>query len=258
MQKVATNINSLWKEYKKNPSLKLKQKLVINYTWLVKYVQQTMNLPSNSILDEDDFINIGIIGLHEAIERYDYNRGVKFESYAIPRIKGTIQDELRKLDWLSRSTRKKAQDFLQAGDNLRNEVGREVTPDEIIKKMKIRPSEYKSYLQAAAAAKASLSLTESTQSTYDEEDRSFLDELPDPDFDGIIERIENQERIDFLTSYLRSLNQRKRLIMTLYYFENLTFKEIGKTIKVSESRICQIHSEVVNDLREKLNEFDNA
>lgn len=258
MQKVAININALWKDYKKDPSLKLKQKLVMHYTWLVKYVQQTMNLPSNSILDQEDFLNIGIIGLHEAIERYDYDRGVKFESYAIPRIKGTIQDELRKLDWLSRSTRKKAQDFLHAGDKLRTEVGREVTPDEIMKRMKIQPSEYHSYLQASAAAKASLSLTETTQSTYDEEDRSFLDELPDTEFDGILERIEKQERIDFLNAYLRNLNQRKRLIMTLYYFENLTFKEIGKTIKVSESRICQIHSEVVNDLRQKLNEFDNA
>jgi len=258
MQKVATNISSLWKDYKNNPTLDLKQKIVMQYIWLVRYVQQTMNLPSNSILDQDDFINIGIIGLHEAIERYDYTRGVKFESYAIPRIKGTIQDELRKLDWLSRTTRKKAQDFLQAGDNLRNEVGREVTPEEIIRKMNIQPSEYQSYLQAAAAAKASLSLTETTQTTYDEEDRSFLDEIPDPNIDNILARIEDQERIDFINTYLRNLNQRKRLIMTLYYFENLTFKEIGKTIKVSESRICQIHSEVVNDLRVKLSEFDNA
>ena len=258
MQKIAINIVALWKEYKKKPTLELKQKIVMHYIWLVRYVQQTMHLPSHSILEEQDFTNIGILGLHEAIERYDYTRGVKFESYAIPRIKGTIQDELRRLDWLSRTTRKKAQDFLQAGDKLRNEVGREVSSEEIIRNMNLKPSEYQSYIQAAAAAKASLSLTETSQATFDEADKSFLDEIPDPDFDNILKKIEDQERIDFINSYLNKLNQRKKLIMTLYYFENLTFKEIGKTIKVSESRICQIHSEVVNDLREKLIEFDDA
>lgn len=227
--------------------------------WLVKYVVHQTSLPMNSILNDEDFVNIGMIGLHEAIDRFEYQRGVKFESYAILRIKGIIQDELRKLDWLSRTVRKKAHEFLQAKDSLSSEVGREVSPEEIMHKLNVSPEKYQSYLQAAAAAKSSLSITESSQVYIndDEEEVDILNEIPDEE-DNYLTRVEHTERLDFLTNYLTELNEKKRLVMSLYYYENLTFKEIGSVINVSESRICQIHTQVLKDLRDRLKKYDFA
>ncbi len=258
MEKTIIDIQEVWYEYKEVKSLELKHQLILHYIWLVKYVLNSMHLPTNSILSDEDFLNVGILGLHEAIERYQLDRGVKFESYAIPRIKGIIQDELRRLDWLSRTARKKAHDFIQATDKLRSEQGREVSAEEIRNKLNVSEEEYQSYLMAAAAAKASTYLTESTQLQYNDEESDILDDIPDYSEENTLERLESEERISFITAYLHKLNDRKRQVMMLYYYESLTFKEIGQILQVSESRVCQIHSQVVADLREKLNEFDNA
>lgn len=250
-------LTEIWKKYKKESNIKDKHKLILHYIWLVKYVIYSMNLPSNSILDDSDFINVGILGLHDAIEKFELSRGVKFESYALSRIKGTIQDELRKLDWLSRTARKKAHDYLSAGDKLRNEVGREVSSEEIRRKLNVTHDEYTSYLAAAAAAKSYLSISESTQLMI-EENHTTLDEIPDAKPDFTIEIIENEERISFIKNFIVNLEERKRLIVSLYYYENLTFKEIGKILSVSESRICQIHGQVLNELKLKVKENDYA
>jgi RNA polymerase sigma factor for flagellar operon FliA len=252
------DIHGAWTEFSISKSLKDKHRLLMNYIWLVKYVIQSMNLPNNTLLSDEDFVNIGILGLHEAIERFELERGVKFESYAIPRIKGTIQDELRRLDWLSRTARKKAHEFIAAGDTLRSQQGREVTAEEIRMKLNVTPDEYQSYLEAVAASKASLFMSESSMLSIDDEDIDTLGELPDTSQENFLTKMENEERLAFITGYLKDLPDRKRLVVTLYYYENLTFKEIGKVLNVSESRICQIHTEVISGLRVKLNEFDNA
>lgn len=252
-------LNEVWENFLSSRDSNLKHQLMLAYMWLVKYVVSQLQIPTNSILNEDDFINVGILGLNEAIERFDINRGVKFESYAIPRIKGIIQDEMRKLDWLSRSTRKKAHDFLQAKDALSSITGREVTAEEIIEKLNISPEKYQSYLQAAAAAKSSLSLNDSAVFINEEnEEYNLIAEIPDTSQEDYLVQLENDERIKQLTDYLQQLNEKKRLVMTLYYYENLTFKEIGNILNVSESRICQIHSQVLNDLRDKLKKYENA
>ncbi len=248
-------IRRFWSKYKGNNDEDVKGKLMLHYIWLVKYALHSMNLPSNSILEDSDFLNIGILGLHEAIEKYDPKRGVKFESYALPRIKGIIKDELRKLDWLSRTARKKAHDYLAAGDEVRNKIGREATNEEIRKKLNVTQSEYYSYLSAAAAAKAYLSLSESQ--IIDDKDKNIIEDAPDYD-NNTLKTIESEERIAFIQSILKNIGKRKRLVVTLYYYENLTFKEIGKILNVSESRICQIHSQVLRDLKIKLKEYDYA
>jgi RNA polymerase sigma factor for flagellar operon FliA len=253
------DIYLVWNRYRKTSAIELKNKLILHYIWLVKYVVQTMNLPNNSILNDEDFMSIGILGLHEAIERFELERGVKFESYAIPRIRGIIQDELRRLDWLSRTARKKAHEFIQASDELRKQTGREVSAEEIRQKLNVTPEEYNTYLSAAAAAKASYTLNEaSSQNISDDDERDIIQEVPDNQNVSILEKMESEERINFITNFIRTLNERKKLVMTLYYYENLTFKEIGNMINVSESRVCQIHSQVVQELKEKLLNFDRS
>lgn len=258
MRKTLENIDSVWKEYRESRSRDLKSKLIMNYVWLVKYVLQQMKIPTHSLLEDQDYLNIGILGLNEAIERFDLEKGVKFETYGIARIKGTIRDELRRLDWLSRTARKKAMDYLQTGDELRSQMGREVSSEEIMKKLGVTSEEYRGYLQAASAAKASIYLSETSQAQLAEDDRDNIEELPDAEAELTLDRLENEERIDFIVDYVKTLKERKRLVVTLYYYENLTFKEIGKILEVSESRICQIHGQIVGDLRKKLQEFDNA
>lgn len=258
MSEQVIDINKLWLDYKANHSLQAKHLLINNYLWLVKYVLQHMNLPVNTILENDDFINFGILGLNEALERYDPERGVKFESYAVPRIKGTIQDELRKLDWLSRTARKKAQDYLQATDQLRSKYGREATIEEIRLKLNVSETEYFDYLSAVESAKATLYLSETTQAQLDEDDRDYIEDIPDDSQVHLLDIIESEERLNFIVDFLKKLNQRKREVMNLYYYENLTFKEIGELLNISESRVCQIHSQVVGELKGKLKEFDNA
>lgn len=235
-------------------------KLVLNYVWLIRYVIQQMHLPGNSFLSEDDFLNYGILGLYEAIKRYDPERGVKFESYAIPRIRGIIQDELRKLDWLSRTARKKATDYINASDRLKTEKGGDVSPSEIMKKLNVTPEQYNTYLAAAAAAKASLSMNESFSMplNIDDNDVNMMEEIPDNDQISSLDAITNEEKVEHLVRNLQGLPEKKRLVITLYYYEELTFKEIGQLINVSESRVCQIHGQVMKDLRKKMKEFQNA
>lgn len=245
------DLNTMWQKYSVQQTQNLKNELILQYVWLVKYVQKQMNLPKDSVLSNEDFTSIGILGLSEAIDRFELERGIKFESYAIPRIRGIIQDELRRLDWLSRTARKKAQDFLNANDELRNEVGREATQQEIMNKLNVTPEQYEKYLSAAAAAKASISMSDSHYITIDNEDIDILDNIDNQE-ESSLDKIVNIEKMDFLTKYLKQLNEKKRLVMSLYYYEELTFKEIGTLLNVSESRVCQIHTQVVNELKTKL------
>lgn len=251
MKHTENELNSIWYRYSIRQTPKLKNSLIMNYVWLVKYVQKQMNLPKDSVLSYEDFTSIGILGLSEAIDRFELSRGIKFESYAIPRIRGIIQDEMRKLDWLSRTARKKAQDYLSANDELRNEVGREATQNEIMNKLNVTPEQYEKYLAAAAAAKSSLSMNDSNFITIDNEDIDILDNI-DNEESSSLDNLVNNEKMDYLYRFLQELNEKKRLVMSLYYYEELTFKEIGNLLNVSESRVCQIHTQVVSELKNKL------
>ncbi|MGE5479730.1 MAG: FliA/WhiG family RNA polymerase sigma factor [Chloroflexota bacterium] len=256
-RKTNIDIDSLWEEYFSNSSEAPKSRLMLHYIWLVKYILGQMNLPVNSLLDESDYLGFGILGLSDAIDRYQVERGVKFESYAIPRIRGSIQDELRKLDWLSRSARKKASDYLHAAEAIRSRTGQDGDAEEIRKQLNVTPEQYKTYLNAAAAARASLSLNEGNQtiSYSDDEEIDFLESLPDSAQTDQLSKMAGEERINYLTKYLSRLPEKKRLVMMLYYYEELNFKDIGVALNVSESRVCQIHTEVIKDLKNKLRDY---
>lgn len=249
-------IAKAWLVYVSKPTLELKQKLVMNYIWLVKYVQKQMNLPSNAILSYEDFTNIGILGLHEAIDRYEPDRGVRFESFAIPRVRGMIQDELRRLDWLSRSTRKKAQELA----NITNEMqtSGDISQDEIIKKLGVTPEKYESYLAAAAAAKASVSLNDVQTITFENEEYDIFETISDTNEIDTLTSMVEKEKISLIQEYIKNLESKQRTVMSLYYYEELTFKEIGAVLNVSESRICQIHSQVLTNLKQKFKEYEHA
>jgi len=248
----------IWEQWFDTRDGEVKNDLIINYIWLVKFVLSKMNLPTNSLLSETDFLGIGVLGLHETIERYNLERGVKFESYAIPRIKGIIKDELRKLDWLSRNTRKKAQEYLNATEELQTQEGREVTQEEIRQKLDVNPDTYNRYIKAAAAARASISFSENKHITLEGDEIDILETIPDPEENDYLSDLVDKERIQFLADYIVKLDRKPRLVMSLYYYEELTFKEIGKTLELTESRVCQIHTKVIKELRKTLFKLENA
>lgn len=253
------DIEALWKEYRISFDINIKQKLMIKYIWLVKYAINNMPMPANSILEDKDYLSVGMIALNETIEKFDPERGFKFETYAIKRIKGIIKDELRRVDFLSRGARKKAQEYQQALDKTKSNNDGEISPEEIRKNLNVSPDKFKEYLEAAALAKSTISLNDSTSNTYiiDDETYNLIEEIPDESGD-FLEDIFDNERKKMILGSIQKLKENQRIILTLYYFENLTFKEIGKVLSVSESRISQIHSQVLIELKLKLTELSYA
>lgn len=251
------NIDKIWNEYLQNPNQELRGELFIQYSWIVNYVLSKLKVPDNSILERGDLVNIGMIGLSESIDRFDIEKNVKFESYAITRVRGTIQDELRKLDWLSRTARKKVNSINKLKDETLKENGIEVTDEEIIRKLGLTSDQYNSYLQAMEASRNTLSFVVSSTDS-DSEGYSLVDNIAYDDESNQLEGMIESEKIEYLTNYLKDLPEKKRLVIALYYYENLTFKEIGKLIDVTEGRVSQIHSEVIKELKVKINKYENA
>lgn len=254
-----TDIDKLWFLYKKEGTDKIRQVLILHYISLITYTISKMILPVNTILEEEDFVNIGVLGLNEAILRFQPERGIKFESYAIKRIRGKIQDELRKLDWLSRSARKKATEFKNISDTLAISKDKGNNESEVLKQLNISPEQYRSYLLAASDAKSSILLSDSSFKSVNEDDEetNFLEEIPDDSQDFLGEILENEKQ-EYLAKVISNLKENKRTVLVLYYYENLNFKEIGQVLGVSESRISQIHSELIKELKTKMNRYENV
>ena len=247
----------IWEEYQLNPNQELRGRLFVQYSWIVNYVLSKLKVPDNSILERGDLVNIGMIGLSESIDRFDLDKKVKFESYAITRVRGTIQDELRKLDWLSRTARKKVNSINEIKEKTLKENGIEVSDEEIIEKLGLTSDQYNGYLQAMEASRNTLSFVDSSIDT-DADGFSLVDNITYESDENQLENLIETEKIDFLKKYLKDLPEKKRLVIALYYYENLTFKEIGKLIDVTEGRVSQIHSEVIKELKVKINNYENA
>lgn len=248
-------IDEIWIEYRKTKSPELRNKLVLKYISLVRSILRTINIPPDSILNNQDLINIGILGLVEAIEKFNPEQNVKFETFAYTRIKGSILDELRRVDWLSRSTRKKAKEVLETLDKTFVESG-SYDFNSIGRSLGLSDKELKDYLMAYQTSQESFFLSDNFEILGDDEEVSFLENLPATDSKDQLENIVDNEKVQIIYHFLLSLPERERLIMTLHYYENLKFKEIGKIIGLSESRVSQIHSSVIKQLRNKFKQME--
>lgn len=248
-------IDEIWTEYRKVKSPELRNKLVLKYISLVKTILRTINVPANSILTNQDLINIGIIGLVDAIEKFDPEQNVKFETFAYTRIRGSILDELRRIDWLSRNTRKKAKEVMETLDRTFVESGK-YDIETLGKTLGLNEQELREYLIAYQSSQESFFLSDNFEQSDEFEEISFLENLPEGESKDLLESIVDNEKVQLIYQFLLSLPERERLIMTLYYYENLKFKEIGKIIGLSESRVSQIHSTIIKQLRNKFKLLD--
>lgn len=235
-------IELMWKEYKKHADFNMKQQLITYYVYLVKIVAGRLGIYLNHYVDLEDLVGYGIIGLIDAIDKFDQDKNVKFDTYASLRIRGAILDEIRKLDWVPRSLRKKQKDFTKMYTQLENTLGRTPLDEEMAKALDVSKEVYYQLLQETNVSNLiSLDEYEFQGNTLKDEDEPLPEEY-----------IQKQEIKDILTKSIEALPEREKTVITLYYFEELTLKEISSILEVSESRISQLHTKAVSRLKGKL------
>lgn len=246
---------SLWEQYKVNHDQRIKDALIMKYASFVKYVagRIAVNLPSN--VEFDDLVSYGILGLIDAIDKYDSGRNVKFKTYAKTRIRGAIFDELRVLDWTPRSIRQKARKLEKAYAKLEGKLGRDARDEEIAEYLSIDISELHKLFDET---KKSLLLSLDEIFYDDEEGSSRFDFIEDQKSDNPQSKIEEAEAKKILADAISKLSDRERMVITLYYYEELTSKEIGKILGVSDSRVSQLHTKAILRLRGRLSRIKEA
>lgn len=245
------SVNSkLWREYCVTRNLKIRERLLLAYLPLVKYVAGKMMFSLPTCVDYNDLLSAGVMGLIGALDRFDPNHGVKFETFVLPRIKGAILDELRTLDWAPRSLRSKARMVERASEQLEKELGRAATGQEIADEMDMDIEDYGNVL--TELSKASLLSLDGSRAEDNEQVTSMYDLLQNPEAVDPQDHIETREMKKLLVQAIEGLNEQEKIVMALYYYEELTLKEIGQVLHITESRVSQIHSKAVEKLKSAL------
>jgi RNA polymerase sigma factor for flagellar operon FliA len=253
----ATELESLWREFKKTASPGARERLILHYAPLVKYVASRVATGLPTSVEQADLVSYGMFGLIDALEKFDLERAIKFETYAIPRIKGAIIDELRAMDWVPRSVRSKAREIDKAHAALEGQLKRAPTEVEISDHMGMSLQELHDVVNQISFV--SVMALDEVLSVGDDrgEKISLLDTLADSTHDPTTS-LEGQETRGMLAGAINGLTEREKIVVTLYYFEGLTLAEIGEILGVTESRVCQIHTKAVGQLRTSLTDTSEA
>lgn len=237
----------LWVQYKERNDARAREELIIRYMRIVKYIAGRMAIHVPSSIDMDDLIGWGVLGLLDAVEKYDHKQDVKFSTYASMRVRGAIIDQIRSLDWAPRSLRAMARKVGAARDKLRHQTGSEPDTDLIASELGTTAEHVESTVAQLKTAQI-LSLDDYLPSE-DAEDARKLDVTSDTRAGSPEQLLEDQEKQERLVQAILSLPDQQQKVLNLYYYEELTLKEIGAVLSVSESRICQIHSAAMKRLR---------
>ncbi|MGW1837325.1 RNA polymerase sigma factor WhiG [Streptomyces sp. BBFR2] len=245
-------LDDLWRSYKRTGDERLREQLILHYSPLVKYVagRVSVGLPSN--VEQADFVSSGVFGLIDAIEKFEPERSIKFETYAITRIRGAMIDELRALDWIPRSVRQKARAVERAYATLEAQLRRTPSEPEVAREMGISLEDLHGVFSQLSLANV-VALEELLHAGGDGGERlSLMDTLEDTAADNPVEIAEDRELRRLLARAINTLPDREKTVVTLYYYEGLTLAEIGNVLGVTESRVSQIHTKSVLQLRAKL------
>ncbi|HTR71408.1 MAG TPA: RNA polymerase sigma factor WhiG [Mycobacteriales bacterium] len=249
---VEAAIAELWREFKSTGSPQLRERLILHYSPLVKYVagRVGVGLPPN--IEQADLVSYGIFGLIDAINKFDIERAIKFETYAISRIKGAIIDELRAIDWIPRSVRYKAREVEKAYAALEARLHRTPNEAEVAEELGI-PLEDLHQIFSQVSFVNVIALDELLNVGGERGDKlSLVDTLEDTKAEDPVMAFETEETKYLLARAINTLPEREKIVVTLYYYEGLTLAEIGQVLGVTESRICQMHTKAVLQLRGKL------
>jgi RNA polymerase sigma factor for flagellar operon FliA len=241
----------LWQEFKETGSPEARERLILHYSPLVKYVAGRVgsNLPSN--VEQADLISYGFFGLIDAISKFDPGRNIKFETYAIPRVRGAIIDELRALDWVPRSVRSKARQLERTYSRLEGKLKRAPTDEEVAEEVGISVGELQATL--LDISQTSIVALDDVRNVGDKGDTiTLMETIEDKRAEEPGDGIELAELKSLLVEAIGDLPDKEKQVISLYYYNNLTLKEIGDIMGVTESRICQMHARAVLRLRSKL------
>lgn len=246
-------VEKIWQQYISTRSDDLKEEIVRIHLPLVRYVASRMSVVIPTGLSQDDLLSFGVMGLLDAIDRFDPSRGVSFNTFAFPRIRGAILDELRRYDWFSRSARDKIQ-RLEKAIELLAEQGNKIDDEELMKKLGMDEKELKELYELMSRSFV-ISLDEVISLEEGEVERGAL--IPDAS-PGPEEVAESNDEHERLKSVLEKLPPKEKLVLSLYYYEGLTFKEIGEVLGVTESRVSQIHGKALTALKAMLKSEDKT
>jgi RNA polymerase sigma factor for flagellar operon FliA len=241
------NADKLWLAYSQSKNHANKEKLIIHYAPLVKFVAGRLAVHIGQHVEYDDLISYGIFGLIDALDKFDHEKGVKFETYASLRIRGSIIDNIRKMDWVPRTLRQKNKQIDQAYTALEETLGRAPTDRELADKLGLTIEETQEQIRKSSVL-GLISLDDYLDQNYE----TPLNGLTSQPQDSPESHTEKKERRQMLANAINKLTEKERLVVSLYYFEDLTLKEISSIMKVSESRISQIHSKAIMKLQGKL------
>jgi RNA polymerase sigma factor for flagellar operon FliA len=243
------NIDQVWEQFHKARSDENRNLLMQHYVYLVKYAAERLysKLPDN--VELDDLVSAGIFGLMDAIDAYDPERGVKFETYCSPRIKGSILDELRSMDWVPRLVRARAHQLTRATQSLETHLGRKPTEKETAEELDMNMEEF-NRLQRDANAVSVVSLDTRYTDGDSEKDVREIDVIKDERSQDPLTEAQKRDLRSLLT---KGFTRAEQLIVVLYYYEEMTMKEIGATLDLSESRVSQMHSSIIQRLKAQMN-----
>jgi RNA polymerase sigma factor for flagellar operon FliA len=250
MSNLEPDIERLWAEYKEDGRRELRDQLIVHYSPLVKYVAGRVATGLPQSVDQADLVSYGIFGLIDAIEKFDLDRGFKFETYAIARIKGNILDELRSIDWVPRSVRAKARSLEKAYSKLEGELRRTPTDGELAAELDLTEDQLQTTLGQISFT-GLVALDEMLSGGDRGESSTLGDTLPDTGM-GPVAAFEVEEMRTILADAINRLPEREKTVLSLYYYEGLTLAEIGSILGVTESRVCQIHTKAVIQLRARI------
>lgn len=247
-----SNMDNLWREFKTDGSKIAKDKLLVEYAHLVKFTANRLaiNLPAS--VDRNDLISSGVLGLIKAVETFEPERGFKFETFAGHKIRGAILDELRALDWVPRSVRQKSRELQRVYARLENDLGRVPYDDEVCQELDITLAQYEELLSEVTPTTI-ISLEEAMPDRgSDSKELRIIDMVEDHGSSNPLRELGFAEVKNILKETIANLPEKEKLVVALYHYEELTLKEIGVVLDITESRVSQIHSKAILKLRSKL------
>ena len=237
----------LWKEYQKSKSPGIREQLIIEYSRLVNVVAGRMSMHLGHLVEYDDLVGYGIFGLIDAIDKFELSKGVKFETYASLRIRGAIIDQIRKMDWIPRTIRQKQKKIETAMQELERELGRTPNSEELAKYLEVTVEEVERMISQANLSNL-ISLDEYLEQGSD----VHTEPSGRPRFDQPEQVVDRQETKRILAEAIDKLTEKEQKVIALYYFEELTLKEISNVLEVSESRVSQLHTKALKKMKERL------
>lgn len=241
-------VAKVWKRFKRTGGQELRNRLMENYFPLVKYNADRIGAKLPDEVETDDLVSAGVFGLMDAIAAFDLDRGVKFETYCAPRIRGAILDELRSMDWVPRLVRSRANKLERVNRELESVLGRVPTESDVAQRLDIPRGDYLK-LRREATAVTQVSLSRKYNESESNKDVCEIDVIEDKRGRNPVKETQRKDLKHLMT---RGLSRAERLILILYYYEEMTMKEIGATLDLSESRVSQMHSSILSRLKEQL------